>query len=395
MEYHINIREESFGGTLFNLESGKRVYINHKELQDLIEKDELPKDLSTPREKNNIKFIPLKTKDLKHFSFADIAFIEVTRACNLRCKHCLNNSGETLSNQLTTEEIFCLIKKLANAGIQEIRFTGGEPLVHKDIYKMIELATSLGIYTSIGTNGTLISAEVAKRLKEVGLKRAVVSLDGTKEKHDNIRGTGNYEKTMASIRYLQEQGIKIKVNSVIMRSNMEDVIRLAKELNRMKIDLLIRRFIESGRGEVLENNVLSKEDYDYVRKELDSELKSAPYIRGHYIRLNDESENTRIELPFKIKKGCKAGQRAIVITPNGDIHFCGFLAAQNFPPINNVRNIEDWDEFWNELQKQNGLNFLEENLDRYNQIPKVQPTNCLAYVQRMINLENNHKMKRK
>lgn len=388
MKYNINIREEVFGGTLFNLENGKRTYINNQELEEILKKDKFPKDLVIENGKNNIKFTSLKFKNLKHFSFADIAFIEVTRACNLRCKHCLNNSGEIISNQLTTEEILGLIEKLANAGIQEIRFTGGEPLVYKDIYKMIELATGLGIYTSIGTNGTLIDYKTAKKLKEVGLKGAVVSLDGTKEKHDDIRGKGNYEKTISSIKYLQEQGIKIKVNSVIMRSNIEDVIMLAKELNNMKIDLLIRRFIESGRGEKLENNILLKEDYDYVREKLDCELKSAPYVRGHYIRLNDEANNTRIELPFNIKKGCKAGQRSIVITPNGDIHFCGFLAAQNFPAIDNVRNIEEWNKFWNDLQKQDKLNILEENLERYNKIPNIQPTNCLAYVQRMINIKN-------
>jgi MoaA/NifB/PqqE/SkfB family radical SAM enzyme len=388
MEY--NIREEVFGGTLINLENGKRTYVNKQELKKILEENEFPSDIPTNiNQKNNIKFTHLDVKNLNHFSFADIAFIEVTRACNLRCKHCLNNSGKIMDNQLTTEEIISLIEKLAKAGIQEIRFTGGEPLTHKDIYKMIETAAKLGIYTSIGTNGTLIDEQTAIKLKEAGLKKAVVSIDGPKEKHDDIRGKGNYEKTIAGIKYLQEQGIKIKVNSVIMRSNMEDVILLAKELNKLKIDLLIRRFIESGRGENLENNILSKEDYDYVREKLDYELKSAPYVRGHYIRLNDEASNTRIELPFEIKKGCKAGQRALVITPNGDIHFCGFLAAQNFPAIGNARNIESWNKFWNDLQKQNKLTVLEKNLERYNKIPHIQPTNCLAYVQRMINLENS------
>ena len=292
-----------------------------------------------------------------------------------------------MKGQLTFEEIISLIEQLAVAGIQEIRFTGGEPLVHKYIYEMIEFATHLGIYVSIGTNGTLIDKEVAKKLKKAGLKKAVVSLDGTKEMHDKIRGKGNYDKTILGVKYLQEQGIKIKVNAVIMRSNMEDVIVLAKDLNKMKIDLLIRRFIESGRGEKLKNNTLSKQDYDYVRKKLDYELKNNPYIRGHYIRLNDEASNKRIELPFEIKNGCKAGQRAIVIIPNGNIHFCGFLAAQNFPAISNIRYIEDWNKFWNDLQKQNKLEVLNKNLDRYNKIPNIQPTNCLAYVQRMLNIE--------
>lgn len=389
--YNINVRQESFGGTVINLETGKRTFINNEELSELLENNILPEDIKLNDTELNVKYVSKKDTRLNHFSFADIAFIEVTRACNLRCKHCLNNSGKVLDNQLTTEEIFELIKKLSDAGIQEIRFTGGEPLVHKDIYKMMELATRLGIYVSIGSNGTLIDEEVAEKLKEAGLKRAVVSLDGTKEKHDFIRGEGNFDKTLASIKYLQEQGIKIKVNSVIMKNNIEDVIALAKQLNKMKIDLLIRRFIESGRGENLQNNTLSKKDYDYVREQLDEELKTAPYVRGHYIRLSDEASNSRVEIPFNLKKSCKAGQRALVFTPDGDIHFCGFLAAQNFPPIGNVRKIDDFSNFWNEMQNKKQLTKLEENLDRYNKISGVQPTNCLAYVQRMLNIEKEEK----
>lgn len=386
-EYNINVRKEKFGATILNLETGKREYINHVELNDLMEKNIWPEDFKLNDNVDNIKFTDKDTENIEYFSFADIAFIEVTRACNLRCKHCLNNSGKVLEKQLTTNEIIKLIEKLGEAGIQEIRFTGGEPLVHKDIYQMIKFATELGIYVSIGTNGTLITKETAQKLKEAGLKRAVISLDGTKNKHDDIRGTGNYDKTIASIDYLKEQEIKIKVNSVIMRSNMDDVIELAKKLNKMKIDLLIRRFIESGRGENLENNTLFKSDYDYVKEQLKEELNSAPYVRGHYIRLKDETANSRIDIPFKIKQSCKAGQRALVFTPNGDIHFCGFLAAQNFPPVGNIRKINDLSDFWNKLHRQNRLDELEENLERYNKIPGIQPTNCLAYVQRMLNTE--------
>jgi hypothetical protein len=104
MEYNINIRQEVFGATLFDFNNGKRSYINNRELKEIQEENKLPNNLM-PRntnQKNNIKFTPLEVKNLKHFSFADIAFIEMTRACNLRCKHCLNNSGEIIDNQLTT-----------------------------------------------------------------------------------------------------------------------------------------------------------------------------------------------------------------------------------------------------------------------------------------------------
>ena len=90
--------------------------------------------------------------------------------------------------------------------MQEIRFTGGEPLVHKRIYDFIALAHQLGLYTSIGTNGTLATKEVSEKLKVAGLDKAVVSIDGTERAHDDIRSGGNYKKTIARIKNLEKMG---------------------------------------------------------------------------------------------------------------------------------------------------------------------------------------------
>ena len=169
-------------------------------------------------------------KPLK-FTFSDVVFIEVTRECNLRCKHCLNNSGSKMKNELNKEEIENLIRNLSKAGVSEIRFTGGEPLLNENIYDYIKLCTKLGLSTSIGTNGTLIDDVVITKLKEAGLKRSVVSLDGTEKIHDFIRGKGNFNKAFYGINLLKDNGIDVRVNSVIMKNNIEDVIELAKFLD--------------------------------------------------------------------------------------------------------------------------------------------------------------------
>lgn len=385
--YNINIRKESFGATILNLLNGKRTYVTNEEMDKFEEKAEFPSDIINILPEKIVPKITSYDKYGDFFSFADIAFLELTRGCNLRCKHCLNNSGVPEDNQLTYQECYGLIKELSKAGIQEIRFTGGEPLVFEGIYDLIRFASDNGIFVSIGTNGTLITEEIAHKLKASGLKRVVVSLDGTREMHDVIRGKGNYEKTINAIKYLNDEGISIKVNAVIMRSNMDDVITLAKQLHKEKISVFIRRFIESGRGANLKDNMLSKKDYEYVNECLKEELNGGPYVRGHYIRLTDEGKHSRVNLPFELRTGCKAGQRAFVITPNGDIHYCGFLAAQKFPRISNIREIDNWIDFWHKLQKENHLEILEKNLERYNSIPGVQTTNCLAYVQRFLEEE--------
>lgn len=385
--YNLNIREEVFGATLNNIKTGKREYITKDELNDILNEEKFYNNsvASELNEPIKIRFTPLKRKIYNHFSFADIIFIELTRACNLRCTHCLNSSGKKMKNQLNYDEIKKMINDLANCGLQEVRLTGGEPLLFKGIYEIIKLCKENGLYVSIGTNGTLITKEVARKLKEVGLDKAVVSIDGNEENHDKIRGKNNFNLALNGLMNLKEEGIKVRINSVIMKSNMEDIIDFAKKVHTLEIPLFIRRFIESGRGEQLNNNMLTAEDYKYVKEKLNKEIESGEYVNGHYLR-NDEGINPRIELPFEIK-GCKAGQRAIAIMPDGEIHLCGFLAGQGAKSVGNVRNISDWIKFWDRLQKKDLLLNLRNHLNMYNEIPNVQNTYCLAYIQRYLNKE--------
>ena len=379
MNYDINIREEVFGGTLMDVKTGKRVYITKKELKNILNKNIFPKDLEYLKKDNlNIKFTRLTKKIGNMFSFFDIVYLELTRACNLKCIHCLNNSGIKQKDELTKEDLLKLIKNFSSHGVQEIRFTGGEPLLFNGIYDLIRFATEEGICTSLGTNGTLVTKEVAKKLKESGLKKVVVSIDGNKKTHDKIRGKKNYQKAKNGLKYLKQNDINVRVNSVIMKSNMDDVIKLAKKMSRKKITIFIRRFISSGRGKELENNMLNKKDYDYVRNKLQKELTKKTYVNGHYLR-NDEGVNSRIKLPFEIR-GCKAGQRAITILPNGDVNLCGFLAAQDFPKVGNIKEIDDFLNFWITINKNDYLLNLRNNLDKYNKLLNVQETYCLAYI---------------
>lgn len=392
--YKYNIREEKFGATVYDLLRGKRFYISLEELNNLYDEFKFPDDL-------NIKNIDVSdfritkkenNESLNCFSFADIAYVELTRSCNLRCRHCLNSSGDALDNQLNYEEFKDMILKFSEAGIQEIRFTGGEPLVFPKVFDLIKLCTELGIYTSIGTNGTLITKNIAQKLKLAGLKKAIVSIDGTEKKHDYIRGEGNYKKAMDGIDNLIELGIDVRINSVIMKENTDDVIEFARQINDKKQSLFIRRFIESGRGTNLKDNMLTKEDYEYVRNELKKELETGKYVNGHYLRNKDEVVDSRIHIPFKMKDGCKAGERALVITPEGNIHLCGFLAAQGFPPVGNIRNVSDWENYWYEIHNKNILEDLEYSLTKYNEISGIQKTNCLAYVQRVLSLEGKKRL---
>lgn len=368
------LRREVFGVTCFHVKTSTRFYLNNDEFINFILRGQLPNNLNIKLDENfSFKIIGNQLSDAKKFSFADTVYIELTRRCNLRCKHCLNNSGLDIENSLTKKEVLDLILKLYNAGLQEIRFTGGEPLLFDGIEECVALAHSLGLKTSLGTNGTLLTEEKVKKLTNAGINQIIVSLDGTKDKHDFIRGNGNFERTMRGLKNAITADIDVRVNSVLMKSNKEDVINLAKELDKIGVKLFIRRFIQTGRAENLVDEELDGEEYQNVKIRLQEQLNRN--IRGHELR-NDNGSHSRIPLCFDIDT-CRAGQRTLDITPNGDIYPCGFLAAQGYPPFANVRDILDWNEFWNTIQSDKKLSNLRENMKIYNETSSNK-CSCLA-----------------
>lgn len=370
----LNIRLESFGATCFNPINGKRYYINKKEMLNLLNKCELPKEIELQNnEPIEIRLIKPKQLVRGGFSFADTVFIELTRKCNLRCKHCLNNSGLGVENSLTKDEVINLLFDLANAGVQEIRFTGGEPLLFEGLEDCIKIANKLGLKTSLGTNGTLLTKDIVNRLKILGLDQIIISLDGTRNVHDRIRGDGNFDKAMNGLMCSIDKGIDVRVNSVIMKNNKEQIVELAKELDKLDVRLFIRRFIQTGRAENLPDLELNTEEYEQIKSLLNNELKRN--VRGHALK-NNNGTTSRIPLAFEIDT-CRAGKRTIDITPDGNVYPCGFLAAQGYPALGNIREIKDWGEFWKNLQSDCELCCLRSKMAKYNESSNDK-CSCLA-----------------
>ena len=174
--------------------------------------------------------------------------ISVTDRCNLRCTYCMPEKGiESLSHDdiLRFEDTLKIVKVAASLGINKIRYTGGEPLVMKDIDKLIyETSKQPGIdEIAITTNGILLY-DMASDLKKAGLKRVNISLDTLDaEKYKSITRIGNLSKVMESIDKCLTLGLKpVKINTVLMRgfndTEFEDFLNLTRE---MPVEI---RFIE-------------------------------------------------------------------------------------------------------------------------------------------------------
>jgi MoaA/NifB/PqqE/SkfB family radical SAM enzyme len=141
----------------------------------------------------------------------------ITKACNLKCRHCYRDAGEIDPDELNFQEAKELLKEIAQAGFKIVILSGGESLLRKDIYKLISFAVFCGLQPVLGTNGTLITKNVAKKLKQAGLIRAGISLDSIDSNtHDEFRQKiGAWELTVNAMRICKEVGLEFQVHTTV------------------------------------------------------------------------------------------------------------------------------------------------------------------------------------
>ncbi|PKN19702.1 MAG: 12,18-didecarboxysiroheme deacetylase [Deltaproteobacteria bacterium HGW-Deltaproteobacteria-6] len=193
----------------------------------------------------------------------------MTRRCNLKCIHCYSASADIdYPDELTTEEGKKLIDDLAAFGSPVILFSGGEPLLRPDLLELAQYATDKGMRAVISTNGTLITKEIAARLKKIGLSYVGVSLDGLQKTHDRFRGSkGAFEKAIEGIRNCRDAGIKVGLRFTVNKHNVADVPDMFDLLRKEKIErMCFYHLVYTGRGSKLREEDLTHEE---TRKLLD------------------------------------------------------------------------------------------------------------------------------
>lgn len=193
----------------------------------------------------------------------------VTRACNLKCVHCYAHAtGGASSDELSTAQGREMIADLAAFGVPVLLFSGGEPLVRKDLPELAAYAVEKGMRAVISTNGTLISKTIAKTLKEIGLSYVGISLDGLEPVNDHFRGVkGAFGKAMQGIRNCQEAGIKVGLRFTVNKRNVGEIDGIFDLLEKMQIPrVCFYHLVYAGRGTDLVNDDLS---HDETRKAVD------------------------------------------------------------------------------------------------------------------------------
>ena len=200
-----------------------------------------------------------------------IVIWEVTQACDLACVHC-RASAQARRNplELSTEEAKKLIAEVAALRAPVFVLTGGDPLKRPDIYELVAYATACGVRTSLTPSATpLLTREALVRLRDCGLARLAISLDGpTAEIHDAFRRVpGSYDWTLRAVRWAHEIDLPAQINTTITRHNLgqlDDVIALLETLDIVLWSVFF--LVPTGRGQSID--LISAEEFEQVFEKL-------------------------------------------------------------------------------------------------------------------------------
>ncbi|MBR7076035.1 MAG: radical SAM protein, partial [Lachnospiraceae bacterium] len=223
---------------------------------------------------------------LRHF------FLELTLRCNERCLHCGSSCGDVPSEELSLAQYQDILDQVAedfDVSTFMLCITGGEPLLRKDFFDILGYANDKGYIWGMTSNGTLITPEVAHKLRLAGMKTISVSIDGLQSSHDAFRQTpGGYKKAMEGIQNLINEGgfSHIQVTSVMNHSNMHELDDLYEIFCDMDIDSWRVIGIEPmGRALSHPELLLTPEDqerlFDFIREK---RMENMPVTYGcsHY-----------------------------------------------------------------------------------------------------------------
>ena len=193
----------------------------------------------------------------------------MTKACNLRCLHCYARAtAGPAPDELSTAEAKAMIDDLAQFGAPVILFSGGEPLMRPDLPELARYAVKRGMRAVISTNGTLITADKAKELKDIGLSYVGVSLDGLQEVHDRFRAVeGAFEQALVGIRNCMAAGLKVGLRFTVYKNNAAEVPAIFDLLEKEGIPrVCFYHLVYAGRGSSLQDEDL---DHQGTRQLLD------------------------------------------------------------------------------------------------------------------------------
>lgn len=293
---------------------------------------------------------------------------EITRSCNLFCAHCRASAvNGPYPDELSTEECFHLIDGILEVGKPIIILTGGEPLMRPDALQIARYAVDKGLRVVMGSNGTLITREMAARLKDASISRIGISLDFPVARlQDDFRGkAGAFDAAVTGIANARQAGIGIQINSTVTKLNvsyLNELLSLALKMEAVAFHPFM--LVPTGRGKGLESVELSPEQYEETlnwiydkQAELGDRMFFKPTDAPHYLRVIKQRQKRNGDMPAakkqeqaaghhpmqSITRGCLAGTGFCFISHQGRVQGCGYLDVET----GNIRE-SSFRQVWND-----------------------------------------------
>lgn len=274
---------------------------------------------------------------------------ELTTECNLRCRHCASScTKEGRKHELAGEDVRKAAEQIAGIGVKWVSLTGGELLTSKTWHLAANLLEKRGVRVHMITNGTLLDDVVVQKIKEAGVSMVSVSLDGTKEVHDFIRGNGVYESAYKGLGKMQKAGIRTGCITSVMKQNLPVLKELKEELIKNKVQRWqIQMAVPEGNMRLNRDLLLSPPQ---MAELIDIAYEMSLDRRIHIILPDNVGYYTKKEMSlrqygsngYRTWKGCSAGIRSFGILSNGDVVGCTSMRDSMFVEGNILsRSLKD------------------------------------------------------
>jgi radical SAM protein with 4Fe4S-binding SPASM domain len=271
----------------------------------------------------------------------------VTRACNLRCVHCYEEARTKRPDELDTGEAKLAVRRLADAGVAYIAFSGGEPLMRPDLFEIIDEVKNNEMAFSLATNATLATTEVAQRLRKLDCAFVQVSLDGANpETHDRFRGAKSFERTVAGMKNLVDAGIPAGVATTVTKRNLAEVPSIVDKAEELGAMLFMNyNFIPTGRGAAIKGEDLTPTEREELltwmmqqigKRKLNLLSTASQYGRicastgvlslTHFDTFGQDPQVAKsAQFLSEFVGGCGTSRLYCALEPNGDIEPCVFI----------------------------------------------------------------------
>jgi putative heme d1 biosynthesis radical SAM protein NirJ1 len=294
-----------------------------------------------------------------------------TKTCNLKCRHCyMDSDAQKYQGELTTAEAKQFIDDLAEFKVPVLLFSGGEPLLRPDFFELAAYTASKGIRPTLSTNGTLITLEVAQKIKEIGVGYVGISLDGLREVNDRFRGQqGAFALAMEGIQNCVKAGQRVGLRFTINRHNLEELDSIFDFIEEENIDrVCFYHLVYSGRGNQMVHedvtpqesrqamDIIVRRTRDFEARGLQKEILTVDnHCDGVYMYLKaleeDPAQAEKIKGLISLNGGNRSGIAFAEVDPLGFVHPDQFTQHHTFGNVRERKFADIWTDLSNPILK--------------------------------------------